>query len=100
MFDKFKPVGDRLLVKRALSEEKTASGIIIPESAKERAQEGNVVAKGAGRKDQAGKYIPVEIEVGARIYFGKYAGTEVGKDEKGAEYLIIKEEEVLGVIER
>ncbi|HEV2916612.1 MAG TPA: co-chaperone GroES [Candidatus Babeliales bacterium] len=102
MFNKFRPAGDRLLVKRAPVEEKTASGIIIPDSAreKERAQEGEVIAVGTGRKDQSGKYIPVEIAVGAHIYFGKYAGTEAGKDATGAEYIIIKEDEVLGIIER
>jgi chaperonin GroES len=102
MFNKFKPAGDRLLVKRAAVEEKTASGIIIPDSAreKERAQEGEVVAVGAGRKDQSGKYFPVEIAVGSHIYFGKYAGTEAGKDASGTEYIIIKEDEVLGIIER
>ena len=102
MFNRFKPAGDRLLVKRAAIEEKTASGIIIPDSVreKERAQEGEVIAVGAGRRDAAGKYIPVEVAVGDRIYFGKYAGTEAGKDEAGAEYLVIKEDEVLGVIGR
>jgi chaperonin GroES len=102
MLHKFKPAGDRLLIKRAAVEEKTASGIIIPDTArdKERAQEGEVVAVGLGRKDQAGKYIPVEVAVGDRVYFGKYAGTEAGKDATGAEFLIIKEDEVLGIIER
>ena len=102
MFQKFKPSGDRILLKRAISEEKTASGIIIPDTVKEkeRAQEGYVVAIGAGKKDTSGAYIPMDIRVGDCVYFGKYAGTEAGKDAEGAEYLIIREDEVLGVIEQ
>lgn len=102
MLQKFKPAGDRILIKRAAVEEKTASGIIIPDTVreKERAQEGYVVAIGSGRKDASGAYIPMDVRVGDHVYFGKYAGTEAGKDADGTEYLIIREEEVLGVIER
>lgn len=95
MFDKFEPKGDRLLVKRLESEEKTASGIIIPDSAKEKAQMGTVIAVGPGKKEKDGSTIPVDIKVKDTIYFGKYSGTDVGDD-----YLIIREDEVLGTINR
>lgn len=95
MFEKFKPLGDRALVKRLEGEEKTRSGLIIPEAAKEKAQLGAVVAIGAGRKDTTGKVIPMDIKVGDVVYFGKYAGTEVKDD-----HLIIREEEILGVVEK
>lgn len=95
MFEKFKPLGDRALVKRLEGEEKTRSGLIIPEAAKEKAQLGAVVAIGSGRKDTTGKVIPMDIKVGDVVYFGKYAGTEVKDD-----HLIIREEEILGVVEK
>ncbi len=95
MFEKLRPLGDRLLVKRLESEEKTASGIIIPEAAKEKAQTGAVIAAGPGRKDPNGKIIPLEVNVGDTVYFGKYAGTEADKD-----HLIIREEEVLGIVQK
>ena len=95
MFAKFKPLGDRVLVKRIDDEEKTAGGIIIPDAAKEKAQTGSILAVGSGSKDTNGKYIPLEVKVGDVIYFGKYAGTEAGKD-----HLIIREDEILGIVER
>lgn len=94
MVEKIKPLGDRVLVKRVEQEEKTSSGIIIPDTAKEKAQIGCVVAVGNGRRDQAGKLIPMAVKAGDKVYFGKYAGTEAGD-----EYLIVKEEEILGLIE-
>jgi len=98
----FKPAGDRLLVRRNPVEERSAGGIYLPEAVREkdRAQEGVVVAVGAGKRDTNGNRIPVEVKQGDRIYFGKYAGTEAGKDAEGAELIIIREDEVLGVIQR
>ena len=96
MFEKIKPLGDRALVKRIEIEEKTASGLIIPDTAKEKAQIGSVIAVGPGRRDTAtGKAVPMAVSVGDTIYFGKYAGTDAGND-----YLIVKEEEILGVIQQ
>jgi chaperonin GroES len=94
MFDKIKPLADRVLVKRNPVEEKTASGIIIPDAAKEKAQTGSVIAVGPGRKDAAGNVITLSVKEGDTVYFGKYSGTEAGQD-----FLIIKEDELLGVIE-
>ncbi len=94
MFERIKPLGDRVLVKRIPVEEKTASGIIIPEAAKEKAQTGSVIAVGPGRKDATGNTITLSVKTGDTVYFGKYAGTEAGQD-----FLIIKEDELLGVIE-
>jgi len=95
MFDKLKPLADRVLVKRIENEEKTAGGLYIPESAKEKAQMGRVVAVGAGRLDKDGSRVPVDVATGQTVYFGKYAGTEAGED-----YLIIREDEILGVVEQ
>lgn len=95
MVEKLKPLGDRVLVKRLESEERTAGGIIIPDAAKEKAQMGKVVAVGAGRKDEQGKRINMDVKPDDVVYFGKYAGTETDKD-----YLIIREDEILGVIEK
>jgi len=95
MFDKLKPLADRVLVKRIKNEEKTAGGLYIPESAKEKAQMGRVVAVGAGRLDKDGSRVPVDVATGQTVYFGKYAGTEAGED-----YLIIREDEILGVVEQ
>ncbi len=95
MFEKIKPLGDRVLVKRIEEEEMTASGIIIPDAAKEKAQTGSVIAVGPGRRDVAGKPLAMDVKIGDTVYFGKYAGAEAGKD-----YLIIKEDEILGVIEQ
>ncbi len=95
MFEKFRPLGDRVLVKRLENEDKTAGGIIIPEAAKEKAQTGSVVAIGAGRLDNNGKSIPLQVKTGDVIYFGKYAGTEASDD-----HLIIREDEILGIVEQ
>jgi chaperonin GroES len=96
----FKPTGDRILVKRDPIEERSAGGIYIPDSAreKERAQGGVVLAVGAGKRDTNGNRLSLEVQKGDRVYFGKYAGTEAGKDAEGAELIIIREDEVLGVI--
>lgn len=94
MFKKFRPLGDRVLIKRLENEDTTAGGIIIPDAAKERAQTGEVIAVGAGRIDNNGKVIPMNVKVGDKIYFGKYSGTEASDD-----YLIIREEDILGIIE-
>lgn len=98
----FKPTGDRILVKRDVVEERSAGGIYIPDSAreKERAQGGLVLAIGAGKRDANGNRIPLEVQQGDRVYFGKYAGTEAGKDADGSDLIIIREDEVLGVIQR
>ena len=95
MFQKFKPLADRLLVKRVDTEPKTVGSIILPDSAKEKAQTGVVLAVGAGRRDTTGKAIPMDVQVGDMIYFGKYAGTEADSD-----HLIIREDEILGVVEK
>ncbi len=95
MFEKFKPLGDRVLVKRIDQEEKTEGGIIIPDAAKEKAQTGSVLATGSGRKDAAGNVVPLEVKVGDVIYFGKYAGTEADTD-----HLIVREDEILGIVEK
>ena len=95
MFQKIKPLNDRVLVQRVAQEEKTAFGLIIPDAAKEKAQIGAVIAVGPGRRDAAGTTLPMMVKVGDKVYFGKYAGTEAGDD-----YLIIKEDEILGVIEQ
>ncbi|MCX5925368.1 MAG: co-chaperone GroES [Candidatus Dependentiae bacterium] len=95
MFEKFRPLADRVLVKRLEGEEKTAGGIFIPEAAKEKAQTGKIIAVGCGRKDTAGNCIPMDVKVDDIIYFGKYAGTETDRN-----HLIIREDEILGVVER
>lgn len=94
MFEKIKPLHDRVLVKRTEGETKTAGGIIIPDAAKESAQTGKVVAVGSGRITNDGKLIPMQVKVGDTVYFGKYSGTQAGDD-----YLIIREEEILGLVE-
>ena len=94
---KFRPLHDRVVVRRVESEEKTAGGIIIPDTAKEKPQEGEVIAVGPGGRDEAGKLIPIDLKVGDRILFGKWSGTEVKLD--GEELLIMKESDVMGVIE-
>jgi chaperonin GroES len=95
MFEKFRPIGDRVLVKRCEVEETTASGLIIPDTAKEKPQKGTVIAVGAGKRDAQGNLITPAVSVGNTVYFGKYAGTEAGQD-----YIIIREEEILGVVEQ
>ena len=94
---KFRPLHDRVVVRRIESEEKTAGGIIIPDTAKEKPQEGEVIAVGPGARDESGKLVPVDLKAGDRILFGKWSGTEVKID--GAELLIMKESDILGVIE-
>ena len=93
----FRPLHDRILVRRVEAEEKTAGGIIIPDTAKEKPQEGEVVAAGAGAKSEDGKITPLDVKAGDRILFGKWSGTEVRID--GEELLIMKESDILGVIE-
>ena len=93
----FRPLGDRVLVKRVKEEEKTRGGIIIPETAQEKPQEGEVVAVGPGARDEDGERIPMDVKVGERILFGKWSGTEVKVD--GDELLIMKESDILGVID-
>ena len=94
---KFRPLGDRVLVKRVEEETKTKGGIIIPDTAKEKPQEGEVIAVGAGARDESGKVQPLELKAGDRILFGKWSGTEVKVD--GEDLLIMKESDVLGVVE-
>ncbi|WP_296814810.1 co-chaperone GroES [Brevundimonas sp.] len=92
----FRPLGDRVLVKRVEEEEKTKGGIIIPDTAKEKPQEGEVVAVGPGARDEDGDYIKPELNVGDRILFGKWSGSEVKID--GQDLIIMKESDVLGVL--
>jgi chaperonin GroES len=94
---KFRPLHDRILVRRIDAEEKSAGGIIIPDTAKEKPQEGEVVAAGPGARDETGKLIPLDVKPGDRILFGKWSGTEIKL--KGEELLIMKEDDVLGIIE-
>jgi len=94
---KIRPLQDRLLVKRMEEEEKTAGGIIIPDSAKEKPQEGKVISVGNGKVSEDGKVHPMDVKAGDKILFSKYAGTEVNVD--GEEHLIIREDDVLGVLE-
>ena len=93
---KFRPLGDRVLVKRVEEEERTKGGIIIPDTAKEKPQEGEVVAVGPGARDEDGKHIQPEVSAGDRILFGKWSGTEVKLD--GEDLLIMKESDILGVL--
>src|SRR6201987_2750657 len=93
----FRPLGDRVLVKRVEEEEKTKGGIIIPDTAKEKPQEGEVLSVGPGARDEAGKRIEPDVKVGDRILFGKWSGTEVRID--GEDLLIMKESDILGVVE-
>ena len=94
---KFRPLHDRVLVRRVEQEEKTSGGIIIPDTAKEKPMEGEVIAIGPGGRDETGKLIPIDVKVGDRVLFGKWSGTEVRID--GEELLIMKESDVMGVIE-
>jgi chaperonin GroES len=93
---KFRPLHDRVLVKRVEAEEKSAGGIIIPDTAKEKPQEGEVVAAGTGARNEAGEIHPLEVKAGDRILFGKWSGTEVKVD--GQDLLIMKESDILGII--
>ena len=94
---KFRPLHDRILVERVESEEKTAGGIILPDTAKEKPQQGKVIAVGTGKRTEDGKVIPLEVKEGDTILFGKYSGSEVKVE--GVEYLIMREEDVLGLVE-
>jgi chaperonin GroES len=94
----FRPLHDRVLVRRIEAEEKTAGGIIIPDTAKEKPQEGEVIAVGPGARDESGKLVPLDVKVGDRILFGKWTGTEIKLD--GKDLLIMKESDVMGVIEQ
>jgi chaperonin GroES len=93
---KFRPLHDRVVVKRIEAEEKSTGGIIIPDTAKEKPQQGEVIAVGPGGRDEAGKLIPIDVQVGDRVLFGKWSGTEVKID--GDEYLIMKESDIMGVL--
>jgi len=92
----FRPLHDRVLVRRVEAEEKTAGGIIIPDTAKEKPQEGEVVAAGAGTKDESGKVTPLDVKAGDKILFGKWSGTEVKLN--GEDLLIMKESDILGIV--
>ena len=94
---KFRPLHDRVVVKRIDAEEKTKGGILIPDTAKEKPQEGEVIAVGPGARDETGKLVALDLKVGDRILFGKWSGTEIKLG--GEELLIMKESDVLGVIE-
>jgi len=94
---KIRPLQDRVIVKRVVEEEKTKGGIIIPDTAKEKPQEGKVIAVGKGKANDEGKLIPLDVKAGDRILFGKYSGSEVKLD--GEEYLIMREDDILGVLE-
>jgi chaperonin GroES len=92
----FRPLHDRVVVKRLEGEEKTKGGIIIPDTAKEKPQEGEIVAVGPGARDEAGKLVPLDVKAGDRILFGKWSGTEVKID--GQDLLIMKESDILGIV--
>ncbi len=94
---KFRPLHDRVVVKRIDAEERSAGGIIIPDTAKEKPSQGEVIAVGPGGRDEQGKLIPLDVQVGNRVLFGKWSGTEVKID--GVEYLIMKESDIMGIIE-
>jgi chaperonin GroES len=97
MATKVRPLHDRLIVKRVTEEEKSPGGIIIPDTAKEKPQEGVVIAVGSGKQND-GKVVPVDVRPGDHVLFGKYGGTEIKLD--GEEHLILREDDILGVIER
>ena len=94
---KFRPLHDRVVVRRIEGEEKTKGGIIIPDTAKEKPQEGEIIAAGPGARDENGKLVPLDVKAGDRILFGKWSGTEVKID--GEELLIMKESDILGILE-
>ena len=94
----FRPLHDRVVIRRLEGEEKTKGGIIIPDTAKEKPQEGEVVAVGPGARDESGNIVPIELKPGDRILFGKWSGTEVRID--GEELLIMKESDVMGMLEQ
>ena len=94
---KFRPLHDRVVVKRIEAEEKSAGGIIIPDTAKEKPQQGEVVSVGPGGRDESGKLIPIDVKVGDRVLFGKWSGTEVKIDDQ--DLLIMKESDIMGVLD-
>jgi chaperonin GroES len=94
---KFRPLHDRVVVRRIESDEKTKGGIIIPDTAKEKPQEGEIIAVGSGARDESGKLVPLDVKSGDRILFGKWSGTEVKID--GEDLLIMKESDIMGVLE-
>jgi chaperonin GroES len=94
---KFRPLHDRVVIRRIEADEKTKGGIIIPDTAKEKPQEGEVIAVGPGGRDEAGKLIPIDIKAGDRVLFGKWSGTEVRIDDE--DLLIMKESDIMGVID-
>ena len=92
----FRPLHDRVLVRRIEAEEKTKGGIIIPDTAKEKPQEGEIIAVGSGARDEAGKLVPLDVKAGDRVLFGKWSGTEVKLN--GEDLLIMKESDIMGII--
>ena len=94
---KFRPLHDRVVVKRIEAEEKTAGGIIIPDTAKEKPQQGEIVSVGPGGRDETGKLIPIDVKPGDRVLFGKWSGTEVKLD--GEDLMIMKESDIMGVVD-
>ena len=94
---KYRPLGDRLLVKPNPSKETTKTGIVLPDSAKEKSQEGRVISQGPGKRDKKGKIIPIEVKVGDVVLYTKYSGTEVKIN--GKEHLIIKEDDILAIVD-
>ena len=94
---KFRPLHDRVVVERIDAEAKSAGGIIIPDTAKEKPSQGEIIAVGPGGRDEAGKLIPIDLKKGDRVLFGKWSGTEVKLD--GVDYLIMKESDIMGVLE-
>ena len=94
----FRPLHDRVVVRRIDAEEKTKGGIIIPDTAKEKPQEGEVIAVGPGSRDESGKLLPIDLKAGDRVLFGKWSGTEVRID--GEDLLIMKESDIMGVVEQ
>ena len=93
---KFRPLHDRVVVRRVESEAKTAGGIIIPDTAKEKPQEGEIIAVGSGARDESGKVVPLDVKAGDRVLFGKWSGTEVKLN--GEDLLIMKESDIMGVV--
>ncbi len=93
---KFRPLHDRVVVRRVESEEKTKGGIIIPDTAKEKPQEGEVIAVGSGARDESGKLVPLDVKAGDRVLFGKWSGTEVKLN--GEDLLIMKESDIMGIV--
>ena len=95
---RFRPLHDRVVVERIDAEEKTAGGIIIPDTAKEKPSQGEIIAVGPGGRDESGKLIPIDLKVGDTVLFGKWSGTEVKLD--GVDYLLMKESDIMGVVEQ